>query len=180
MTTNSNMPSKQHDRFLQLIAVFKFLKALLFVAAALGAFGLLQPALSNRAREWASALAFGSGQHIVRSLVTHLLDLSRSRIAALGVVALFYAALFLTEGVGLWRERRWAEYLTVIATGSLIPLEVYEIAHRFTLLHVGTFILNVVVVVYLIVRLRRPRAEPARERPTTVRPVVTAEQSTAG
>lgn len=174
------MATRQHDRFLQLIAVFKFLKAILFVLAALGAFGLMQQGLADQAREWGAALAFGSGQRIVRHLVTQLLGLSRSKIAALGVVALFYAALFLTEGIGLWRERRWAEYLTVIATGSLIPLELYEIARHATLLRIATFIVNVVVVVYLIVRLRRPRHAPAAERPTTVRPAATVERSTAG
>jgi uncharacterized membrane protein (DUF2068 family) len=174
------MTTRERDRFLQMIAVFKFLKAILFVAAALGAFGLLQPGLANQAREWGAALAFGSGQHIVRHLVMQLLQLSRSKIAVLGVVALFYAALFMTEGIGLWRERRWAEYLTVIATGSLIPFEIYEIAHRFTLIRVGTFVINVAVVVYLIARLRRPRMAQRDHRRSTVRPAATAERSTAG
>jgi uncharacterized membrane protein (DUF2068 family) len=73
------------------------------------------------------------------------------------LVALFYAGLFATEGVGLWRERRWAEYLTVIATGSLIPFEIWEVAHRPTPIRFVTFFVNVAVVIYLIVRLRRPR-----------------------
>jgi uncharacterized membrane protein (DUF2068 family) len=174
------MATRKHDRFLQLIAVFKFFKAILFVLAALGAFGLMQQGLADQAREWGGALAFGSGQRIVRHLVTQLLGLSRSKMAALGVVALFYAGLFLTEGIGLWRERRWAEYLTVIATGSLIPLELYEIVRHVTLLRIATFIVNVAVVVYLIVRLRHPRPAPAAERAATVRPAATAERSTAG
>lgn len=173
------MATKQHDRFLQLIAVFKFLKAILFIVAALGAFGLMQRGLADQAREWGGALAFGSGQRIVRHVVMQFLELSRSKIAALGVVALFYAALFMTEGIGLWRERRWAEYLTVIATGSLIPVEIYEIARHVTLLRVATFVINVAVVVYLIIRLRHPR-HAATQRTPTVRSAVTAERSTAG
>jgi uncharacterized membrane protein (DUF2068 family) len=174
------MSSTKHDRFLQLIAVFKFLKAVLFILAALGAFGLMQQGIGNQAREWGAALAFGSGQRIVRHIVMQLLTLSRSKIAALGVVALFYAALFMTEGIGLWRERRWAEYLTVIATGSLIPVEIYEIAHHVTLLRIGTFIVNVAVVIYLIVRLRAPRHASSAERVSTVPPAATAGPSTAG
>ena len=174
------MASRRHDRFLQLIAVFKFLKAILFVLAALGAFGLMQHGVADRAREWGMALALGSGQHIVRHLVMQLLDLSRSKIAALGVVALFYAALFTTEGIGLWRERRWAEYLTVIITGSLLPFEIYEIAHHVTLLRIGTFVVNVAVLVYLIVRLRQHHTEKSVEPRLSVRPVATVERSTAG
>lgn len=174
------MASRKRDRFLQLIALFKFLKAFLFVLAALGAFGLLQHGVTDRAREWGSALAFGSGQRIVRHLVMQLLALSRSKIAALGVVALFYAALFMTEGIGLWRERRWAEYLTVILTGSLLPFEIYEIAHHVTLLRIGTFVVNVAVLVYLIVRLRQHHTEKSAEPRPSVRPVATVERSTAG
>jgi uncharacterized membrane protein (DUF2068 family) len=174
------MRTKEHDRFLQLIAVFKFLKAILFILAALGAFGLMQQGIGNQAREWGAALAFGSGQRIVRHVVMQILSLSRSKIAALGVVALFYAALFMTEGIGLWRERRWAEYLTVIATGSLIPLEIYEVAHHVTLLRVAMFVVNVAVVIYLIARLRAPRRESGSGRVATVPRAATAEQSTAG
>lgn len=173
------VPSEQrvHDRFIQAIAVFKFIKAILFVLAALGAFGLMRPGVTEQAREWGSALAFTSGQHLVRQAITFLTGLSRVRIGALGLGALFYALLFTTEGIGLWRERRWAEYLTVIATGSLIPFEIWEIARRPTPIRFATFAINVAVVVYLIVRLRRPHhtgagavqlpnaaTAPARER----------------
>jgi len=148
-----------HDRFMQAIAVFKFVKAILFVLAALGAFGLMQRSVAEQARDWGSALAFTSGQHLVRTVVTFLTGLSRAKIGALGLGALFYAVLFTTEGIGLWRERRWAEYLTVIATGSLIPFEIWEIAHRPTPLRFATFAVNVAVVIYLVFRLRRPRPD---------------------
>jgi uncharacterized membrane protein (DUF2068 family) len=175
--------AKSHDRFMQAIAIFKFFKAILFVLAALGAFGLMQGGLADRARDWGSALAFTSGQQIVRHAIMFITGLSRSKIAALGLVALFYAALFLTEGIGLWRERRWAEYLTVIATGSLIPVEIWEIAHRPTPLRFATFIVNVAVVVYLIVRLRRGRgAAEAKndDRVPTAAPAPAPEHSRAG
>lgn len=176
----ASLSNTKRDRFLQLIAVFKFLKAILFVLAALGAFGLMHHGVADRAREWGSALAFGSGQHIVRHLVMQLLALSKSKIAALGVVALFYAGLFLTEGIGLWRERRWAEYLTVILTGSLLPFEIYEIAHHVTLLRIATFVVNIAVLVYLVVRLRHPHTAASARSRSSVRPVGPAAPTTAG
>ncbi|HEY2375602.1 MAG TPA: DUF2127 domain-containing protein [Gemmatimonadaceae bacterium] len=152
---------RHHDRFMQAIAIFKFLKTILFVFAALGAFGLMQQGVADRAREWGSNLAFTTGQHLVRNSIMLITGLSRQKIGALGLVALFYAALFGTEGVGLWREKRWAEYLTVIATGSLIPFEIYEIFQRPTVIKFATFVVNVFVVIYLIYRIRRPRAHEA-------------------
>jgi uncharacterized membrane protein (DUF2068 family) len=160
--TTTEQP-RRRDRFIQAIAIFKFLKTILFLLAALGAFGLMQQGVADRAREWGSDLAFTSGQRLVPSAIMLLTGLSRSKIGALGLVALFYAALFATEGVGLWREKRWAEYLTVVATGSLIPFEVWEIFHRPSPIKFATFAANVVVVIYLIYRLRRPKGERATE-----------------
>jgi uncharacterized membrane protein (DUF2068 family) len=182
-TTGNHDRPHRHDRFIQAIAVFKFVKAILFVLAALGAFGLMQQGIAERAREWGSALAFTSGQHIARQAITFLTSLSPSRIGALGFVALFYAALFATEGIGLWRERRWAEYLTVIATGSLIPLEIWEIMRHPTPLRFATFGVNVIVVIYLVVRLRRPHGERTAASPlpnAVPAPVPAREQSRAG
>jgi hypothetical protein len=38
--------------------------------------------------------------------------------------------LEIVEGVGLWLRKRWAEWLTVIATSLLVPFEIYELIHR--------------------------------------------------
>ena len=174
----------RHDRYIQAIAIFKFLKTILFLLAALGAFGLMQQGVADRAREWGSDLAFTTGQQLVRRVVLLLTGLSRSKIGALGVGALFYAALFLTEGIGLWREKRWAEYLTVAATGSLIPFEIWEIFHRPSPIKFATFAGNVAVVIYLIYRLRRPRFASPPQRAPNAAPAAAVhpepEQSTAG
>jgi uncharacterized membrane protein (DUF2068 family) len=54
------------------------------------------------------------------------------------------------EAVGLWYTKRWAEYLTFIATTVLLPLEIYELTHRVSALKIIGFIVNVAVVVYLL------------------------------
>jgi uncharacterized membrane protein (DUF2068 family) len=183
VNTGSTEDHKTHDRFMQAIAIFKFFKAILFVLAALGAFGLMQHGLAEQAREWGSDLAFTSGQHLVRRAIIFVTGLSRERIAALGLVALFYAVLFATEGVGLWREKRWAEYLTIIATGSLIPLEIWESVHRPTPMKFATLVVNVAVVIYLVVRLRRPRehhAGRAAKQPNVARTATVATAAGAG
>ena len=57
------------------------------------------------------------------------------------------------EGIGLLLRRRWAEYLTVVATGLLLPLEVYEIARKPNALRVVVLLANLVIVAYLLVKL---------------------------
>src|SRR5256884_507444 len=81
--------------------------------------------------------------------------LSPGRVHARGVGAFLYAALFTVEGVGLWRRKRWAEYLTVIATLSLVPLELFELTRAVTPPRLTALVVNLAVVAYLIGRLRR-------------------------
>ena len=54
------------------------------------------------------------------------------------------------EAVGLWWQKRWAEYLTLIATALFLPLEVYEIAHKLSPLKIIALIVNIAVVLYLL------------------------------
>ncbi len=69
-----------------------------------------------------------------------------------------YAAVLLTEGTGLLWRRRWAEYVTVLATASLIPVEVYEVVKHTTATRLVVLSLNGMVVWYLIRRVRRTAA----------------------
>jgi uncharacterized membrane protein (DUF2068 family) len=72
----------------------------------------------------------------------------------LALAVIGYALVEGAEGVGLALRRRWAEYLIVVATGFLIPYEIYEVVDRVTLLRVGGLLLNIAVVAYLAWRKR--------------------------
>ena len=72
-----------------------------------------------------------------------------------GAGALGYGVLELVEGVGLFYRRRWAEWLTVVATSLLIPLELYEVVRSPSLLKAGGIAVNVVIVIYLYRIVRR-------------------------
>ncbi|MEO8030161.1 MAG: DUF2127 domain-containing protein [Gemmatimonadota bacterium] len=144
-------------RMLRLIAVFKLGKVVLCVAGAVALLRLLAPGAPERLDDWIARLPLAPerrlGQHILDAFVTR--GPGRIRLAA--GVALGYAALFSTEGIGLWLGKHWAEYLTVVVTGTGIPFEIYEISRRPTLLSVGSLILNLLVVGYLVWRIRRDR-----------------------
>ena len=62
--------------------------------------------------------------------------------------------LFLAEGTGLWLRKRWGEWLTVIITSSLVPVEIYEIHRRFGYAKIVVLALNVAIVLYLIYHMR--------------------------
>jgi uncharacterized membrane protein (DUF2068 family) len=75
---------------------------------------------------------------------------SSSHLHLVGGVLLVYGLVEGIEGVGLWVQRRWAEYLTFVVTTSLLPLEIYELANRATVFKAIAFVINVAVVVYLL------------------------------
>ena len=56
--------------------------------------------------------------------------------------------------VGLWFSKRWAEYLTLVATVLLIPIEVYELSLSVSVFKVLTLVINVAIAVYLLLAKR--------------------------
>jgi len=70
----------------------------------------------------------------------------------LALAAAVYCVLEGTEAIGLWHERRWAEYLTALATAGFLPFELDELSHRVTVLRVAALVVNVAVLVYLVWR----------------------------
>jgi uncharacterized membrane protein (DUF2068 family) len=149
------------DRGLRLIALFKFTKALLLIAVGLGVLQFLEPDTAARAQRWATALATSSDRRLVQHLLAQAMGLVPGRLVVLALGAFLYAGLFTTEGVGLWLGLRWAEYLTVVATASFVPLEIFEILRRLDPLRVAALVINVAAVAYLVYRLRRPSSERA-------------------
>jgi uncharacterized membrane protein (DUF2068 family) len=86
--------------------------------------------------------------------VERLLTLDPTTYRLIGVAAAAYAVLEGTEAVGLWFQRRWAEYLTFVATALFIPYELYELSARITVLRVGAFVVNLAILLYLLVAKR--------------------------
>jgi uncharacterized membrane protein (DUF2068 family) len=147
---------RERDRILTLIALFKFGKAALLIALGLGALQLIRSDLREQARSMFEALGSSIDVVPVLKLLRQIGALAPWRLRLIGGGAFLYAALFLTEGVGLWRQRRWAEYLTVIATASFIPFEIFELVQRLTYPRAGALLINIAVVMYLIWRLKHP------------------------
>jgi uncharacterized membrane protein (DUF2068 family) len=79
----------------------------------------------------------------------------------LSVGTFFYSALFLLEGTGLALAKRWAEYLTIVTTASLMPVELYELYARLTWPRGVVLVVNIVVVAYLVVELKRTKKSKA-------------------
>jgi len=140
---------------LRVIALYKLVKVLLLLLAAYGELRLQDASLFANLLSRAAALPSGLEHDWMLRSLKWFSGLSDARIHALRVVTLSYAAVFAVEGVGLWMRRRWAEWLTVVITASLIPLEIWELLHRPSLGKAWVIAANAVIVGYLIWHVRR-------------------------
>jgi uncharacterized membrane protein (DUF2068 family) len=84
----------------------------------------------------------------------HATTLRSSTLYAVAAAAAAYAALEGVEAVGLWLQRRWAEYLTFVATCVFLPYEVYELALTVTAFKVLALAINLAIAIYLLLAKR--------------------------
>ena len=143
-----------HGRLLRLIALFKLLKAALLIAVGVGALKLLHKDVAGAVEHWVELLRLDPNNHYIDIALEKASSLTPDKIKQLGLGSMTYAGLFLIEGIGLWLEKRWAEWLTVIITSSLIPFEIYEICRHTTAIKIAVLLINIAIVAYLFFRIR--------------------------
>jgi uncharacterized membrane protein (DUF2068 family) len=152
------------NRLIRLIALFKLLKAALLIAVSMSALHLLHKDVASVAEHWVAMLGLDPGNRYVDKALQKVADLTPQKIRNFGIVSFIYAGLFLTEGIGLWMVKRWAEWFSVIITTSLVPLEGYEIHRHPSAIKGLVLIVNITVVGYLIYRIRNEPPAPEASR----------------
>jgi uncharacterized membrane protein (DUF2068 family) len=147
----------EHDAFIKVIIVERIVKSTILIVLAIA---LIVAGRKGGLDSWAdyaeNQLNLNVGHGIIMQLLLRVLLFigGFNHVMLLALSAIAYAALEATEGVGLALRRRWAEYLTVIATGILIPYEAYEVIRHPSLFKIGALALNLAVVGYLSYRKR--------------------------
>ncbi len=152
----------RHNRMLVLIAVYKMLQALLFVAVGVGALHLLHKDIGDVLTQVAAALRFNPESRFVNLVLDEATLLNDPLLKRIGLVAFSYAGVSLAESIGLYLEKAWAEYLTLVITASFLPWEVIEIFRRATWIRFGLLTVNVLVFLYLLRLLTNRRKKPAQ------------------
>jgi uncharacterized membrane protein (DUF2068 family) len=169
--TSLSRPRRDYDAIvLRVIAIFKLIKAALLLCAAAATRQLLKGQVAETLQRWNDLLRVspnGGGAHLLQTAIAWISGLSHKTLELFAVATLIYAALFTVEGVGLLMRKRWAEYITVILTTALIPIELYEIYVHANWTKLIIILINVLIVIYLIWHLRhsghkRRAAELAR------------------
>jgi uncharacterized membrane protein (DUF2068 family) len=141
---------RHHNSLLILIAAFKLAQAVLFVAIGVGALRLLHKDVGDELAHLADHLRFNPESRLVNFLLGSASHLTDPLLRRIGEAVFIYAALDLVEGVGLFLEKTWAEYMTLLITGSFLPWELFEICRKLTPIRVTLLTVNLLVFIYLL------------------------------
>ena len=146
-----------HDRGLLLIGLFKLGKSIFFFFIGVGAIHLLHKDLGDEVLRLATRFNFDPESRVVSLLLEKVDLIDAHRLREIGFATFAYSALALTEGIGLMKEKVWAEYLTLSLTIAFLPWELFELARRPDWFRLGLLLINLAVLWYLVWLLQRKK-----------------------
>jgi uncharacterized membrane protein (DUF2068 family) len=141
---------RHHNRILLLISAFKCLKALGALTAGIIALHFLHASLLGTLSHWANMLRVNPHNKWVDMVLDKAAIINHGEIRMAAIGAFVYAALFTTEGIGLYFEKVWAEWLVIAEVSLLFPFEIYAISQKPDWLRIAILIGNMFVLAYLI------------------------------
>ena len=150
---------KERTLTIHLISLEKVLKATVLIVAGFRLLSLLGQDVHERAMDFISRHGIDLANRYVQMGLEKLVGMGDTQIVEFSIAAFVYALIILIEGIGLWLQYRWAEYMTVITTSLFIPFELYEIYARFTWIRIAILAINIFVVWYLSTRIRDEHVE---------------------
>ena len=161
-----SVSSVADQRGLFLVGIFKICKFIFFMGVGAGALHLVHRNLGELVMRIIDALPIDPEGRVV-SMVMDKADLIDAHdLRRIGAGAFIYATLCLVEGTGLLLRKGWAEYFTVTLTVLGLPLELFELLHRVTLLKLGALAVNLLILFYLLWILKRKQNKELQSRLT--------------
>ena len=149
---------------LRAVAVFEAAKGGIVLLLGCGVFRLIHKDLDDIAERLAEILHVnpeGKLSNLFFELAGHATD---RLLWALAIGALAYTAVRWIEAYGLWREREWAQWVELLSTALYLPGESYWLLRHATWLRGAVLALNILILLFLVVALRRRTAQSARSR----------------
>ena len=147
---------RQHNTGLIIIAVYKLLQSLLFVAIGVGMLQLLHKDVGDLFAQLVDYLRFNPESRVINFILDEASRLNDPLLRRIGTAAFCYAGLDVIQAVGLYLEKVWAEYLTLIITASFLPWEIFEVLHGVTWGRCSLLLINFLIFLYLLkVLIRR-------------------------
>jgi uncharacterized membrane protein (DUF2068 family) len=145
---------------LRAVALFEAFKGTLALLAAGGLFYLIPHDLRQVAVELVGRLHLNAGKSYPNVFVRILEDTSNAQLWLIGCLVVLYALVRFIEAWGLWRSRRWAEWLAAVSGAIYVPLELYELFRGFSWIKLAALAANLAVVAFMVLSLRSRSTGP--------------------
>jgi uncharacterized membrane protein (DUF2068 family) len=145
------------------IAGYKLIKSVLATIGGIVVLRLGHQNLSEVARHLLNRCHFDPDGWVGARLIAHVGHFNPKYVHIAGQLLLLYAILYLVEAVGLFLEKRWAEWLTVVQTSLLIPVEIFELMRQAGPIKILALCASLSIVAYLIWRIQRDSLQEERE-----------------
>lgn len=155
MSKETAPPRKQRAPTLYAIIAIKLLKGLLLLLLGLGVYSLSDNNLPAEFRALLLALHIDPEKKFFTDLAGRLGQITPVNVVWMARGTVFYSLFSLTEGIGLVFRVSWAGWLAIGESVFFIPIELYELLHRFTWGVLVILTLNVLIVWYLFQNRRR-------------------------
>ncbi len=139
----------------EVIGILKLVSGVMALAVGIGVFRFLDHDPGPAAERIITHLGLDPQNHVIHAMLSEITGIDKTHLRALEAGTFFYALLHMIEGTGLIFRKDWAGYLVIVATSSLVPFEIYEIARKVSLLRIVVLLVNIGIVIYLIVTLRK-------------------------
>lgn len=160
----NTLPSRSSESsgVLIAIAIFKLIKASLMILVGVGAIRYMHRDIADSLTRLLRHMRADPDNRFLHALIQKLTGVSPRKLEYLSIGTFIYAAIFLTEGVGLLLRKQWAEWLTIVSGALLIPFEIYEFIQRPRVIRFVVLVVNIAIVVYLVIYVRRKQAAMSR------------------
>jgi len=148
--TRKDSSSNKHVRGLHMVALFEGAKGLLVLMVGFGLLSFIHKDVNELAMDLVEFFHLNPTSHYPRiflDLTGHLTD---TKLWFMAIAAVTYSVVRMIEAVGLWLEKKWAEWFAILTGSMYIPVEIFEVTRRVTWSRVTVLIINVVVVSYLL------------------------------
>lgn len=140
------------------VSVFEAAKGTMVLLAGFGALSLIHHDVQRVTEQLVGHLHLNPAKHYPRIFLDTAAHVTDARLCLLTSLAATYALVRFVEAYGLWRGRRWAEWLAAVSGGIYIPFEIYELSKGITLLALSALVVNSLIVGLMINTLLRVRS----------------------
>ena len=135
---------------MRVIAILKIAKALLLSGLAIGLFRSINRDMAETVRTLTFRLRIDPENFFVRLLLEKLTNISPKTLHRIGVITFVYAGELYLEGIGLWLNQAWAQYLLVVATGLFVPWEAKSCLFDFSWERLLLLLVNLIILRYVV------------------------------